>query len=273
MTISASMGAAKREKWLRYIKRIEPQVFHMMDFRRWNTVYERVVNANPRLRPGLPVLDYFRSVYANYAALAVRRQAKPHGDAISLLELKEDTARFPEAITLAWTIEMYSGPTPGGTSYAPEFASELAASTFEQFSDSAGTSFDGAIATADAVFGGTGIRHSAGTRMRVPATVISTREGRSNTIVAIWPLSEASRKLTMSAVVFAGSIARACAAERCGTGKLAHRRSSAAQTICRLNQSRSAIAAHSAKPAFVSSIDSSTGKQQPRRWERPCVAS
>ena len=53
------MAKAKRDKWARYIEQIEPQVFGMMDFRRWNSVYEEIVRANPR------VLDYFRDVYAD----------------------------------------------------------------------------------------------------------------------------------------------------------------------------------------------------------------
>jgi hypothetical protein len=148
--INEAMAQAKRAKWVRYIERIEPQVFRMMDFRRWNRVYEEIVNANPRLHPGIPVLDYFRHVYADYAALAVRRQSKPHDDAISLLELIEDMAKFPEALTLEWTVEVYSRPTPSGHVYDAEMARDLAELTFKKYADTSGLIFDGTIAAADA---------------------------------------------------------------------------------------------------------------------------
>jgi hypothetical protein len=150
MPINDSMAQAKRAKWVRYIKRIEPQVFRMMEFRSWNRIYEEIVNANPRLRPGIPVLDYFRHVYADYAALAVRRQSKQHADAISLLDLVEDISRFPEVLTLAWTINLYSQPTPTGHVYEPEIARDLAELTFKDYADASGLVFDGAIAGADA---------------------------------------------------------------------------------------------------------------------------
>ncbi|GEM_PF-4025103 len=149
-TLSASMAQAKRDKWTRHIKRIETQVFRLMDYRRWNRVYEQIVNANPRLRPGIPVLDYFRHIYADYAAMAVRRQAKPHADAISLLDLIEDIAANPEAITLEWTVALYQEPTPSGHRYDPAMAQFLAESTFKQFADASGCVLDGAIAEADA---------------------------------------------------------------------------------------------------------------------------
>lgn len=150
MAISKSMAKAKLDKWVRYINRIEPQVFRMMDFRRWNSVYEEIVRVNPRLRPGIPVLDYFRDVYANYAALAVRRQSKPHNDAISLVELIEDMAAFPEALTLEWTVDLYSQPTPSGHVYPAAMAKDLAGSTFKDYADGSGSIFDGAIAARDA---------------------------------------------------------------------------------------------------------------------------
>lgn len=149
-TLSGPMANDKRAKWVRYINRIEKQVFRLMDFRRWNRIYEQIVNANERLHPGIPVLDYFRNVYADYAAMAVRRQAKPHGDAISLLDLIEDIAANAEAITLEWTVALYQGPTPSGHRYDPDEARWLAESTFEQFADASGQAFDAAIAEADA---------------------------------------------------------------------------------------------------------------------------
>lgn len=150
MPISKSMAKAKRDKWVRYIKRIEPQVFRMMDFRRWNSVYEEIVNANPNLHPGIPVLDYFRHVYADYAALAVRRQSKTHDDAISLLDLIEDMATLSEALTLEWTVELYSQPTPSGHVYPAAMARDLAISTFKDYADGSGLIFDGTIAARDA---------------------------------------------------------------------------------------------------------------------------
>lgn len=150
MPLNETIAQAKRDKWRRFISRIEPQVFRMMDFRRWNRAYERIVNANPRLLPGNPVLDYFRSIYADYAALAVRRQAKPHRDSISLLGLIDDLAIFAEAMTLGSVIDLYLQPLPSGHKYPTDVARFLAESTFKQFAIKSGNTLDPAIPTTDA---------------------------------------------------------------------------------------------------------------------------
>jgi hypothetical protein len=93
------MARAKRAKWKRYIESAEGQVIVLMDRRRWNRVYEAIVNANPALPAGNPMLRYFRRVYGDYAVMAIRRQAKPHDDAFSLSDLIRDIAANPTVLT------------------------------------------------------------------------------------------------------------------------------------------------------------------------------
>jgi hypothetical protein len=126
----------KIEKWQRDIARIQNQVIRLLDYRRWNHVYELIVAANPRLRPGIPVLDYFRNVYGDYAVMAIRRQAKPHKDSVSLLGLLEDLAENASFITRDWTRALYQQPSPlTGHQYDVDMATFLADSTFKQFAD------------------------------------------------------------------------------------------------------------------------------------------
>lgn len=92
----------KIAKWQRWIKVIEQEVILLNHYRRCNRVFEAIVNANPLLTPGNTYLDYFRNVYATYAAASVRRHARPHRDAISLAGLLQDLVRNPEALSRTW---------------------------------------------------------------------------------------------------------------------------------------------------------------------------
>lgn len=128
----------KIEKWQRDAVRIRGAVVKLADYRRWNRVYEEVVRANPRLSAGMPVLDYFRNIYADYAIMAVRRQAKPHRDAVSLSDLLKDIEENHTFITRSWTRAMYREPHSNGIVYDEEMANRLADSTFSKFADSGG---------------------------------------------------------------------------------------------------------------------------------------
>jgi hypothetical protein len=140
----------KLEKWQREIVRIREAVVRLADYRRWNRVYEAIVNANPRLIPGTPVLNYFRNVYGDYAVMAIRRQAKPHRDSVSLLGLLEDIAANASFITRNWTREMYQQPLEGsGHVYDASMAIWLADKTFKEFADSTGLQLNRELVDAD----------------------------------------------------------------------------------------------------------------------------
>lgn len=139
----------KIEKWQREIAHIRTAVMRLLDHRRWNRVYEEIVRANPRLRPGIPVLDYFRNVYADYAVMAVRRQVRSGKDSVTLAGLLEDLAANPSLITRIWTRQLYEQPLTSGHRYPQHMAHGLADRTFAQFADSTGERLDAALVTAD----------------------------------------------------------------------------------------------------------------------------
>jgi len=128
----------KIEKWQRDAVRIRGAVVKLADYRRWNHVYEEIVRANPALRAGMPVLDYFRNIYADYAIMAVRRQAKPHRDAVSMFDLLKDLEENHAFISRSWTRELYRKPHASGFAYDEEMAHRLADSTFAKFADASG---------------------------------------------------------------------------------------------------------------------------------------
>lgn len=136
-------------KWQREIHRIQNAATRVLDYRRWNRVYEQIVAANSLLRPGIPVLDYFRNIYGDYAVMAIRRLCRPQKDSVSLLGLLNDLEENASLITRAWTQELYHQPTPGGTVYPDDFANMLADSGFGPFADATGDSLDPAIVHAD----------------------------------------------------------------------------------------------------------------------------
>ena len=139
----------KVEKWQREIIRIRGSVIRLLDHRRWNRVYEAIVSANPRLRPGTPVLDYFRNVYADYAVMAIRRQVRADGDSVSLVGLLEDLAENSSFITRAWTRQLYERPLASGERYPQQMAHTLADGTFTQFADSTAAHLDETIVRND----------------------------------------------------------------------------------------------------------------------------
>lgn len=139
----------KIEKWQREILRIQNAVTRLLDYRRWNRVYEQIVAANPLLRPGIPVLDYFRNIYGDYAVMAIRRQTRDQKDSISLIGLLPDLEENASYITRTWTRELYHQPTPGGTVYPDDFANMLADSSFQHFADASGEHLDPMVVRAD----------------------------------------------------------------------------------------------------------------------------
>jgi len=129
----------KIEKWRRWIRAIETDVIGLNHYRRCNRVFEAIVEANPQLLPGNAYLDYFRNIYATYAAMAVRRQARPHQDAISLAGLLRDLADNPTVPSRSWIKEFYAeavGET--GITYPADIAAFLADSTYAAFADASG---------------------------------------------------------------------------------------------------------------------------------------
>ncbi len=100
----------KLAKWEREIDRIRWQVVRLLDRRRWNEIYERVVNAHPKLHPGIPILDHFRNVYGDYAVVAVRRLAKPGRDSVSLTDIIRDLGGEAENLDRAWYRSLYKRP-------------------------------------------------------------------------------------------------------------------------------------------------------------------
>jgi hypothetical protein len=139
----------KLEKWQGDIARIRNAVVRLLDHRRWNRVYEAIVSANPQLRPGMPVLDYFHNVYADYAVMAIRRQVRADDDSVSLVGLLEDVAENSSFITRAWTRQLYERPLTNGERYPQQMAHMLADGAFTQFADSAGARLDETIVRND----------------------------------------------------------------------------------------------------------------------------
>lgn len=140
----------KIEKWQRQIDRIRDLVAQMQDYRRWNRVYEEIVAANPQLRPGMPVVDYFRNVYCDYAVMAIRRQARDQKDSISLIGLLRDIADNAAFLTLDWTRDLYEQPHAlTGAAYGRGTAHALAEKTFKQFADGSGRQLAVAYVLAD----------------------------------------------------------------------------------------------------------------------------
>jgi hypothetical protein len=131
----AVMNPDKAAKWEAWIADIREDVFHLMDSRRWNAVFERVVNANPRLNPGQVIPDYFRKIYADYAILAVRRLVRRDNKSITLTDLLRDLSENNEMVTREWYRALYKRPFPDGQVYDDEMAYRLADSAFENFCD------------------------------------------------------------------------------------------------------------------------------------------
>ncbi len=139
----------KIEKWQRWIDRIEDQVKVVMMYRSFNDQYVAIVNANPDLPPSNAFLSYFRAIYADGAAMAIRRQATTHRDSISLRRLLEELVEYPTLISRAWTRELYEQPLPSGHTYGTGMAHFLADSTFKQYADASGDFLDVSLLQAD----------------------------------------------------------------------------------------------------------------------------
>src|SRR6202051_2236387 len=99
---------SKINKWREWIKRIrDEQLLELMTYQAFNRDYERIVNANDELPKSNLVLRYFRAVYASYAAMAVRRQARQHKDSVSLDGLLADMAENHKDLTRTWLRTLY----------------------------------------------------------------------------------------------------------------------------------------------------------------------
>ncbi len=129
------MNPQKVAKWGLWIYDIRQDVWHLMNRRRWNAVFERVVNSNPRLRPGLVIPDYFRNIYADYAVLSVRRLARRDQKSISLTALLDYLRDNHTMLTREWYRSLYTRPLPGGEVYPVQVARDLADETFKHFCD------------------------------------------------------------------------------------------------------------------------------------------
>jgi hypothetical protein len=130
------MNPQKQGKWESWIDDIEQDVWQLMDRRRWNAVFERVVLANKRLlTSGLVIPEYFRHIYADYAVLAVRRLVRRDPKSISLTGLLDDLRDNHMMLTRQWYRSLYLRPLPGGETYPKDFAFHLADGTFDRFCD------------------------------------------------------------------------------------------------------------------------------------------
>jgi hypothetical protein len=143
------MNPQKQEKWETWIGNIRAQVVHLMDFRRWNMVYEEVVNKNPALDPNNQILYYFRYIYKDYAVLAVRRLVKADKDSITLTGLIEDLIANHTMVTREWTFEMFRRPLPGGSTYDVWMSDHLARLHWKNYCDAGGEHLDLAPLEAD----------------------------------------------------------------------------------------------------------------------------
>jgi hypothetical protein len=120
------MNDQKMTKWTKMLDGITKQVLHLMDFRRWNSIYEGVVNTNPALDPNNHVLSYFRYIYKDYAVLAVRRLVRKQKDAVTLTGLLVDLVENHEMFTREWNYAMFSTPVPGFAPYDKTMSDNLA---------------------------------------------------------------------------------------------------------------------------------------------------
>lgn len=131
--MSGAPNAQKFDKWERWIEDVRWAAVLLMDRRRWNATFEAIVNANPQLHPGIPVLDYFRFTYKDYAILAIRRLVRRGPDSITLTGLLDDLRDEHRTLTRDWHRMLYGRPTPNGTIYPEEMANFLADSAFARF--------------------------------------------------------------------------------------------------------------------------------------------
>jgi hypothetical protein len=129
------MNPDKAVKWETWIEDIRNDVVYLMDRRRWNAIFERVVNTNPRLKPGQAIPDYFRSIYSDFATLAVRRLVRPSDNSITLTDLLRDLRENNGLVTREWYRALYKRPLLGGQTYDDATAFWLADSAFKNFCD------------------------------------------------------------------------------------------------------------------------------------------
>jgi hypothetical protein len=146
---ASAMNPKKEEKWLAWIRNIRTQVVHLMDSRRWNAVYEDVVNKNPALNPNNQILYYFRYIYKDYAVLAVRRLVKKDKDSITLTGLIEDIIANHTMVTRQWTFEMFRQPLPDGFTYDVSISDHLARLHWAKYCDASGEFLEKAPLEAD----------------------------------------------------------------------------------------------------------------------------
>jgi hypothetical protein len=145
----AAMNPDKAAKWETWIDDIQRDVWKLIDYRRWNAVFERVVNANPRLHRGQTIPDYFRDIYTDYAVLAVRRLVRRDKNSITLTALLDDLRDNHQMLSRNWYRALYKRPLPGGYVYDDETAFQLADETFVDFTDETGNVVSKSMIKAD----------------------------------------------------------------------------------------------------------------------------
>ena len=148
-TPTNKMNPQKQQKWEAWMEDIRSQVLHLMDFRRWNAIYEDVVNKNPALDPNNRILYYFRYIYKDYAVLAVRRLVKRDKGSVTLTGLIDDLLENHTMVTREWTFEMYRRPIPGGFTYDTSMSDHLAGLHWKKHCDASGQHLDKAPLEAD----------------------------------------------------------------------------------------------------------------------------
>jgi len=141
----------------RQLRRVEQQVYIMMDNRRWNLVYQDIIARNPALQLPNAMLTHFQRVYIDFAVLAVRRQAKQEDASVSLRGVMLAVQRNAATLTREWYHRLWRGETKSrfaGVGITGPFVSRGADEIFATFADATGDRVDPAIVYADlAAFG------------------------------------------------------------------------------------------------------------------------
>lgn len=145
--MSATSVPTQVKQWRAWIHGdIYSEVMGMFWRRKMWLDVDEMLSANPSV--GLTPSAFWSFYHGNYAAtqaIAIRRQADKRGDTSSLWRLLHEITRKPELFTRAVHLALLDSTQAGD-----ELLIERAHRDWNQWADSAGTRFDGAIARADA---------------------------------------------------------------------------------------------------------------------------
>jgi hypothetical protein len=134
------------------LRRVHQQVTVLMDHRRWDLVYQDILAHNPALRQPNWMIAHFHRVYVDFAVLAIRRQCKKDGDAVSLLGVMDEARRAAATLTREWYHRLWRGETKSKFAYAGvagPFVDWIADKQYETFAGPEGERVDPDIIAAD----------------------------------------------------------------------------------------------------------------------------